>query len=233
MRFVASENSETSQATGLDAVVHLVDDDCLYVKSLEELLQSIGLKVKTYKSGVDFLSSYKSGTPGCLVTDIRMPGISGTELIARLQSIDSSLPVIVVSGFADVQTTVRVMKSGARDLIEKGGSIQTLIEAIQSAVSDSLLVQEKERKNQVFAAKVAALTNRERQVLNGILAGMGNRDMAAAMQVSANTIEVHRSNLLAKLGTDSLADLIISCLAVGLQPEADRRIGETLAVAHS
>lgn len=197
-----------------EGTVYIVDDEPELTATLASLVKSVGLKAQTFGTAKAFLEVYKGGSPGCLVTDLRMPGMSGTDLQQLLIDRGDRIPVIVVSGFADVPTTVRAMKAGARDVFEKGGSQHALLEAIQKAVAASVQVWEEGVQAAAIQERFNALTARERDVLELIVEGLPNREIAASLGISSKTVEVHRGRVMQKLEVDSVADLVKLALSL-------------------
>jgi two-component system response regulator FixJ len=188
-----------------NAVVHLIDDDEAVRRALAFLLGTAGLAVKVYESAILFLEKFDSGETGCIVTDVRMPGMDGIQLLRRLNELKIKAPVIVLTGHADVPLAVEAMKFGAVDFIEKPFSDDVLLEAIQSA-----LVRSSQSAGDVgqIRARIATLTPREKEVLDGLLAGHPNKTIAFDLGLSPRTVEVHRANVMTKMGASSLSELV-------------------------
>jgi two-component system, LuxR family, response regulator FixJ len=185
-------------------IVHLIDDDEDVRRGLSFLLGTAGFAVKVYESAVQFLD--KRASDGCIVSDVRMPDMDGLQLLRRLKEMGVTLPVIVMTGHADVALAVEAMKLGALDFIEKPFSDEVLVGAIRLALA---------RKNSLGAGDVdqirtrmASLTERERDVLNGLLAGYPNKTIAFDLGLSPRTVEVHRSKVMTKMGASSLSELV-------------------------
>lgn len=191
-----------------DAVVHLIDDDDAVRQSVAFLLTTAGHAVRVYDSATAFLDAVKTLQPGCIVTDIRMPGIDGLELQKRLTAMGVTLPVIVITGHADVPLAVEAMKAGAVDLIEKPFSDEALLSAIRAAIDRHSRDAERNEELAAIRRRMAGLSPREREVLDGLVAGLPNKTIAYDLKISARTVEVHRANLMARMGADSLADLV-------------------------
>lgn len=188
--------------------VFIVDDDEAVRESLEDLLDSVGLNVQTYASAADFLAGYSADELGCLILDVRMPGMSGLELQQELNRRNMSLPVIILTGHGDVPMAVQAMKQGALDFIQKPFRDQNLLDQVNKALDNSngkyTLQQRVEQTNQ----QIQTLTSREQQVMQMTVEGMPNKVIAIDLGVSQRTIEVHRANMMRKLQADSLADLV-------------------------
>ena len=187
--------------------VFVVDDDEAVRESLRYLISSVDLQVKTFASATDFLDVYESGLTGCLVVDVRMPGMSGLELQRQLSDRSINLPVIIITGHGDVDMAVRAMKSGAFDFIQKPFNDQVLLDLIQAALDKNARAAEADAERANIADQLNQLTEREREVLNGIVDGSSNKDIAAHLNLSEKTIEFHRSKVMRKMSASSLAEL--------------------------
>jgi two-component system, LuxR family, response regulator FixJ len=191
-----------------EPTVFIVDDDQAMRKSLHWLIESVGLSVETYPSAHRFLESYRPGRPGCLVLDMRMPGISGLELQEKLAQQQINLPVIIITGHGDVPMAVRAMKAGAVDFIEKPFNDQLLLDRIQHALEQDAEHRSTQAQREEVAARLTMLTPREREVMEMVVAGKPNKVVAAQLGVSAKTVEAHRARVMEKMQAKSLADLI-------------------------
>lgn len=197
-------------------VVHIVDDDEAVLRSLALLLQSHGLTTHSYGSAEQLLSRLAVIEPGCAVVDVRMPGMDGMALLKLLTARGPDLPVIIVTGHADVALAVRAMKDGAVDFIEKPYTEFAMLGAVESAIARA-----RDRRNSRAAAeqaeaRIATLTPREREVLNGLIDGLPNKVIAHELGISPRTVEIHRANLMEKLACRSLAEVIRLATAAGL-----------------
>lgn len=189
-------------------VVYVVDDDAAMRESLRFLVESVGLVAKTYESANAFLDGFEPGMVGCAIFDVRMPGISGLDLQEQLRARKINLPVIVVTGHADVPMAVRAMKAGAFDFIEKPFNDQVLIERVQRAIDEYGKERSIEAEKEAILAKIKTLTPRESQVMEMVVDGNANKQIAANLGLSEKTIEVHRAHVMSKLGAGNAADLI-------------------------
>ena len=188
--------------------VFVVDDDAAVRQSFEWLVGSVGLKTETYASARAFLEGYDPARPGCLVLDVRMPGMSGLELQERLAAQGITLPVIVVSGYGDVPTAVRVMKQGAVDFIEKPFSDQAMLDRIQASIERDLKARKDAAERASARSNRDTLTRREAEVMDLVILGRSNKEIARDLAISPKTVEVHRANVMKKMQADSLADLV-------------------------
>jgi FixJ family two-component response regulator len=200
-----------------EAIVYIVDDDQAMVESLSWIIESVGLKAKVYIRAQDFLDHYSSDQHGCLLLDVRMPGMSGPELQAKLNSIGAALPIIFISGHGDVPLAVRVMKAGAIDFLTKPFNDQVLIESINKALRVDKANREKQQESAQAEAKFALLSPREIQVLQGIVAGKQNKVISGELNISLKTVEAHRASVMKKMCVKSVPELVKLVLTNGVQ----------------
>lgn len=189
-------------------MVYVVDDDPAMRSSLRWLIESVGLVVCTCASAQEFLNTYDPSQPGCLVLDVRMPGMSGFDLQQVLLQRQITIPIVIITGYAEVPLAVRAMKAGAFDFIEKPFSDQTLLDRIRAAVAQDEETRRRATVRAELEARLRLLTARERQVLLRVVAGKSNKQIAAELNLSPKTVEVHRAHVMEKLKVASLADLI-------------------------
>jgi len=188
-------------------LVYVVDDDAAMRHSLEWLLTPLGLEVRTFASASDFMACLDKDRVSCLVTDMRMPGMSGLELHESLLAAGSRIPVIVITGHGDVPMAVRAMRAGAIDFIEKPLNNQLLIERIHEALRLSRTRREEAVELDAILAKIATLTPREREVVQRVAGGKQNKMIAHDLGISLKTVEIHRHNAMEKMGATTGADL--------------------------
>jgi two-component system response regulator FixJ len=198
------------------AVVHVIDDDEAVRHSLEFLLRANSLEVATYDSATAFLNAAPGLRSGCIITDVRMPGLSGMDLLRRLKELKVGLPVIVITGHGDVPLAVEAMKFGASDFLEKPFDDAVLLGAVRAALNrqDGDSRQLAERAG--IAERLAVLSNRERDVLNGLVAGHANKRIAFDLGISPRTVEIYRANLMTKMQAASLSELVRMALIAGI-----------------
>lgn len=191
-----------------EPTVYIVDDDDAVRRFLCQLVASVDLNVKAFESAQEFLDAYQSDGPGCLVLDIRMPGISGLELQQELNRRGIELPTIVLTGHGNVQVAVHAMKGGAVDFIEKPFNNDLLLDRVQHAVAASVEgYDERVRRNEI-AERLGRLTPRERQILDLVVTGETNKAMAEILHISGKTVEIHRAKVMDKMSAGSLAELV-------------------------
>jgi two-component system response regulator FixJ len=191
-----------------DAVVHLIDDDDGVRQAVAFLLTTSGFAVRVYESAAAFLKALPSVQPGCVLTDVRMPGMDGLALQRELKARGIGLPVIVITGHGDVPLAVEAMKAGAVDFIEKPFHDEALLSAIRVANDRHARDGHRDEEIAAIKAKLASLSVREREVLDGLIAGLPNKAIAYDLKISARTVEVHRANLMVRMGAHSVADLV-------------------------
>jgi RNA polymerase sigma factor (sigma-70 family) len=196
--------------------VFIVDDDQAIRNSLKWLIESVAMEVKTFESANAFIKNYYPGRSGCLLLDVRMPGMSGLELQEYLAEQRITIPVIIITGHGDVPMAIRAMKAGAVDFIEKPFNDELLLESIRHA----LLLDEQQRDKQAHKAEIATrlarLTPREHEVMAMVTAGKANKEIASALGVSAKTVEAHRARVMEKMQASSLADLVRMAMLANL-----------------
>lgn len=199
-----------------DAVVHVIDDDQAVRESLSFLLRSAGFAVETHDSAKSFLHQSNELTTGCIITDVRMPDISGIDLLNRLKEMRIRLPVIVITGHADVPLAVQAMKSGALEFFEKPFDDETLLAAVKAALQHQGADAKRDADRAQILDRLATLSNRERQVLEGLVAGHPNKTIAFDHGISPRTVEIYRANVMSKMQAASLSDLVRMALIGGI-----------------
>ena len=194
--------------TQSEPTVFIVDDDPSVLKGLSRLMKSVKLNVETYSSAQEFLDSYNPVQPGCLLIDMRMPGISGLELQEILQSRNILIPTIIITGYGEVTDAVQAMKKGAIDFIEKPFNGQYLLDQVHKAIAEDAQIRKKQAQQQVVLASLALLTPREREVIDLVIAGKANKIIALELGLSMKTVEFHRAHMMQKMKVDSVAELV-------------------------
>lgn len=201
-----------------EATVHVVDDDLAVRQSLSFLLASDGLSVRLHESASAFLESLRDAPAGCVVTDVRMPGIDGIELLRRMKAKGWSAPVIVITGHADVPLAVEAMKEGAVDFVEKPFDDERLIATVRAALERGASAAHRDAETAEIKARLATLSERESQVLEGLVVGKANKVIAQDLEISHRTVEIYRANLMTKMKAGSLSELVRMALVCGVVP---------------
>jgi FixJ family two-component response regulator len=191
-----------------EPVVFVVDDDSAVRDSLALLLRSVGLKGEAYSSAAEFLEAYDANRPGCLVLDVRMPGMSGLELQEKLEELHSTLPIIFLTAHGDVPMAVKAVKAGAVDFIQKPFRDQDLIDKIQHAIEEDARIRTKLADRQEILSRIESLTPREHEVMDMVVAGNANKVIAIDLGLSQRTVEIHRARVMRKMGADSVSQLV-------------------------
>lgn len=202
-----------------NATVHVIDDDEAVRDSLSFLLQAAKLDVRTYGSAAGFLEVATNLRSGCVITDVRMPGLSGIDLLKRLRELKVTLPVIVITGHADVPLAVEAMKIGALDFLEKPFDDEVLLASIRTALKQQEGDSSRQAQRTEVEGRLATLSNRERDVLLGLVAGRANKQIAFDLGISPRTIEIYRANLMTKMQAASLSDLVRMALLSGIMDQ--------------
>ena len=191
-----------------ERLIHLVDDDEAIRRSAGFMLKTSGFRVETYESGVELLKDAAKLEPGCILLDIRMPGMDGLEVQQALKDKGVTLPVIIMTGHGDVSLAVQAMKAGAIDFIEKPFEKALLMSAVEQAFDRLSRAETQRDRAEDAAVRLQSLTPREREVLDGLARGLPNKTIAYDLGISARTVEIHRANLMAKLEARSLSDAL-------------------------
>ena len=195
-------------------IVFVVDDDEAARDSLGWLVRSVGLEVVTTASAAEFLKLFDPGQPGCLILDIRMPGMSGLELLNRLQELHAVLPVIIITGHGDVPMAVRALKAGAMEFIEKPFNDQELLDCVHKGIQKDaerrITIQQRQR----VIERYEQLTPREREVMSGVVEGLANKEISRKLDISVKTVEAHRARIMEKMQANSLSQLVRMALTL-------------------
>ncbi len=203
-----------------EPVVHVIDDDEAVRQSLAFLLRSAAIEVQTHESAVAFLDALPRIKPGCVITDVRMPDISGLELLKRLKELENGIPVIVITGHGDVALAVEAMKIGAADFLEKPFDDDALLAAVRSALDQREKNDKREAEKAEIQDRLATLSHRERQVLESLVAGLPNKTIAFDLGISPRTVEIYRANVMTKMAAANLSNLVRMALIAGILDDA-------------
>ena len=197
-------------------IVHVIDDDEAVRESLIFLLRTAGLEVKGHVSATDFLEVLTTVELGCIISDVRMPGISGIDLLRRLKELNIAVPVIVMTGHGDVPLAVEAMKFGAVDFLEKPFDDEVLLTSVRLALQERVGETKRQAEREVIDSRLGALSPRERDVFGGLVAGKANKQIAFDLGISPRTVEIYRANLMGKMRAGSLSDLVRIALVAGI-----------------
>ena len=202
-----------------EPVIAIVDDDSSVRRGLQRLIRSAGWKVETFASAQEFLNRSQAGLPNCLVLDLQLPGLSGLELQKRISEVELGIPIVFLTGHGDIPASVQAMKAGAVEFLTKPVDEQQLLNAIQQAV-------ERDRRSRLQRAEKSglrdrhkSLTAREREVMQRVIAGMLNKQIAAELNITEDTVKFHRGHIMRKMRADSLADLVRMAGDLGIRPD--------------
>lgn len=196
-----------------EPIVHIIDDEAAVRDLIARLVESVDLASKSYSSAADFLAIYDGYRPGCIVLDLRMPRMNGMEALANFKARGIALPVIMLSGYGDIATAVRSMKLGAVDFILKPFQADALLERVQGAVAENMLQLARERASYRLRLRFRRISQREAEVLSLVVSGKPSKEIARRLHISRKTVDVHRSNLMRKVGVSSVAELVNLWLA--------------------
>ncbi|HYM35623.1 MAG TPA: response regulator FixJ [Steroidobacteraceae bacterium] len=202
-------------ANNLRPTVFIVDDDTAVRDALKFLLRSVGHPVETFASAQDFLDAYRDDRPGCMVLDIRMPGMSGLELQEKLVERRSILPIIFITGHGDVPMAVEAMQAGAMDFIQKPFRDQDLLDRINQALDKDAAMRRSIKELNSIRERLASLTPREREVMDLVVHGKANKVIAGDLDLSQRTVEIHRARVMEKMQASSLAHLVRMVIEIG------------------
>jgi two-component system response regulator FixJ len=199
-----------------EPIVYVIDDDDAVRQSLEFLLKTAGVSVRGFESAKAFLDVLPAIKSGCIITDVRMPEITGIDLLRHLKESGLDIPVIVITGHGDISLAVEAMKIGAVDFLEKPFDDDLLLAAVRSALNTEAGAARHKAEIAEIHDKLAALSNRERQVLEGLVAGKANKVIAFDLGISPRTVEIYRANLMTKMSANSLSDLVRMAMTAGI-----------------
>jgi two-component system, LuxR family, response regulator FixJ len=207
----------------LESTIYVIDDDDAVRQSLEFLLKTAGITVRGFESAKAFLDVLPEIRSGCIITDVRMPELSGIELLRRVKEREIDIPVIVITGHGDITLAVEAMKLGAVDFLEKPFDDDQLLAAVRAALTKDADAAKRNAELADIHNKLEGLSNRERQVLDGLVAGNANKNIAFDLGISPRTVEIYRANLMTKMAANSLSDLVRMSMLAGIIGDAAKR----------
>jgi two-component system response regulator FixJ len=199
-----------------EPVIYVVDDDEAVRQSLEFLLKTAGMKVRGFDSAKSFLAVLPEVGSGCIITDVRMPDVTGIDLLRKVKESGIDIPVIVITGHGDIALAVEAMKIGAVDFLEKPFDDDALLDAVRASLTRTADTALRNAELTEINDKLAGLSNRERQVLEGLVAGKANKVIAFDLGISPRTVEIYRANLMTKMAANSLSDLVRMAMMTGI-----------------
>jgi len=199
-----------------DTIIYVIDDDEAARHSLEFLLKTAGMTARGFDSAQAFLDVLPQIRSGCIITDVRMPGITGIDLLRKLKEMGVEIPVIVITGHGDISLAVEAMKIGAIDFLEKPYDDDTLLAAVKGSLTLNADAAQRNAELSQINDRLAGLSNRERQVLEGLVAGKANKVIAFDLGISPRTVEIYRANVMTKMSANSLSDLVRKVMMAGI-----------------
>jgi FixJ family two-component response regulator len=194
--------------TGTPAIVFIVDDDASVREALGRLIRSAGLRAEAFASAEEFLNRERTDAPSCLVLDVQLPDLSGLDLQRRMVDANNEMPIVFITGHGDIPTTVRAMKAGAIEFLTKPLVEGDVLESIRQAIARDRVVRHHNAETAHLRARRASLTPREEEIMEWVVSGLLNKQIAGELGISEETVKVHRGHVMRKMGADSLADLV-------------------------
>jgi len=200
-----------------DAIIAIVDDDPSVRKALERLIRSEGWKTETFGSAQEFLVSARTEAPTCLVLDLQLPGLSGLDLQKRMTEAGMEIPIVFLTGHGNIPTSVKAMKAGAIEFLTKPVDEQDLLKAIQEAIERDRRTRQQQTRVRDLRDRYESLTSREREVMRQVISGLLNKQIAAELKITEDTVKFHRGHIMGKMRADSLADLVRMAENLGIR----------------
>ena len=204
--------------TETPAIVFIVDDDASVREALGRLMRSAGLRVEAFASAEAFLNRARTDAPSCLVLDVQLPDLSGLDLQRRMVDANNEMPIVFITGHGDIPTTVRAMKAGAIEFLTKPLLEGDVLESIRQAIARDRVVRDHNAETAYLRARRASLTPREEEIMEWVVSGLLNKQIAGELGISEETVKVHRGHVMRKMGAGSLADLVRMSERLGMQP---------------
>lgn len=202
-----------------DAVIAIVDDDPSVRKGLERLIRSLGWKAETFASAQEFLDGPRTDAPSCLVLDLQLPGLSGLDLQKRMAAAGLETPIIFLTGHGDIPASVKAMKAGAVEFLTKPVDEQDLLNALQEAIERDRRTREQQAEMRDLRNRYDSLTTREQEVMRQVISGLLNKQVAADLNITEDTVKFHRGHIMRKMRADSLADLVRMAESLGIRSQ--------------
>jgi FixJ family two-component response regulator len=203
--------------TETPAIVFIVDDDASVREALGRLVRSAGLRVEAFASAEAFLNRARTDAPSCLVLDVQLPDLSGLDLQRRMVDANHEMPIVFITGHGDIPTTVRAMKAGAIEFLTKPLVEGDVLESIRQAIARDRVVRDHNAETAYLRARRASLTPREEEIMEWVVSGLLNKQIAGELGISEETVKVHRGHVMRKMGADSLADLVRMSERLGIR----------------
>jgi FixJ family two-component response regulator len=200
-----------------DAIIAIVDDDLSVREGLESLIRSAGWRVETFASAQEFLARPRAEAPSCLVLDLQMPGLSGLDLQKRMAEVELEIPIVFLTGHGNIPASVQAMKAGAVEFLTKPFDEQDLLRAVEEAIERDRRARQRRAEMRELKGRYASLTAREQEVMQQVVSGLLNKQVAAELKISEVTVKVHRGQVMRKMRADSLADLVRMADKLGIR----------------
>ncbi|NWF86059.1 MAG: response regulator transcription factor [Bryobacteraceae bacterium] len=218
-----TKKEQMSKTKESDEIIAIVDDDLSAREGLGSLIRSAGLRVETFASADEFLARPAGETPSCLVLDLQMPGLSGLDLQKRLAEVGLEIPIVFLTGHGSIPASVQAIKGGAVEFLTKPFDEQDLLRAIQEAIERDRTTRQRNTDLRDLRERCESLTGREREIMQQVVSGLLNKQIAAELKISEYTVKIHRGHVMRKMRADSVADLVRMADSLGIRPRTDPR----------